>query len=323
MEPTPTLSKRGRGSKRAPATLHSDKNERSTNCFAFLKMPTTPPMLAMRNWKTYDLAPPGFYQDIRDRLETFENSCLTREYINDLVAVGIYRDALCNYKCAYCPLYLKKLDARRLKYHAFSTCPMATERLFKNEALRKQSFLKFKTSRVYYRDNHQVLAKNGFYYYGKKFEIRCSSCKFVIVKLKADDEDVRLIHAHYSPNCHFNAPSAPNLDDIDDDDDTSVMENNQYAHIYPDLEVEVENNNLLHKNDNDDIPIFSDDKVTNITSANNIDDDIMCKICFERERDTCFLPCRHVSTCSECAKRCKVCCICREKIKNKLEIYLQ
>ncbi|CDG72428.1 Inhibitor of apoptosis 2 iap-2 [Spodoptera exigua multiple nucleopolyhedrovirus] len=315
-------SKRGANSTRALDTLPTNKYERSNNCFAFLKMPTTPPMLAVRNWKTCDLAPPGFYQDPRDRLETFENSCLTREYIDDLVAGGIYRDALCNYKCAYCSLYIKKLDARRLKYHTFSTCPMATERLFVNEALRKQSFLKFKTSRTHYRDNRETLAKNGFYYYGKKFEIRCSSCKFVIVKLKAD-EDVWIIHAHYSPNCHFNAPSAPNWEDIDDDDDdidinnnVITRKNNQYANIYPNL-----NDDKLNNNDDDDISIFSNDKITN-SAASNIDD-IMCKICFERERDTCFLPCRHVSTCAECAKRCKVCCICREKIKNKLEIYLQ
>ncbi|ACI47459.1 IAP-2 [Spodoptera litura nucleopolyhedrovirus II] len=303
-----------RNSKRALSTLQSDRNERSNNCFAFLKMPSAPPTIAMRNWKTYDLAPPGFYQDPCDRLETFENSCLSREYINDLVAVGIYRDALCNYKCAYCPLYLKKLDARRLKYHAFSTCPMATERLYKSEALRKQSFRKFKASRAHYQDNLETLAKNGFYYYGKKLEIRCSSCKLVIVKLNAGD-DVHLIHAQHSPNCHFTAaaPSAPNWDDVEDND-------RDYAHIYPDLSAL--NNNNDTNNDiiaDGDISIFSDDKVTNITS----DDDIMCKICFERERDTCFLPCRHVSTCSECAKRCKVCCICREKIKNKLEIYLQ
>lgn len=225
---------------------------------------------------------------------------------------------------------MKKLDARRLKYHTFSTCPMATERLFGNEALRKQSFLKFKTSRAHYGDNRETLAKNGFYYYGKKFEIRCSSCKFVIVKLKAD-EDVRPIHAHYSPNCHFNAPSAPNWEDIDDDDDydynnndVATMENNQYANIYPDLNNDLFDNKNNDDDDDDDIPIFSNDKIANIDASNtNSVDDSMCKICFERERDTCFLPCRHVSTCSECAKRCKVCCICREKIKNKLEIYLQ
>ncbi|ABM45797.1 inhibitor of apoptosis 2 [Spodoptera frugiperda multiple nucleopolyhedrovirus] len=281
--------------------LPKDKDGLSSNCYLFLKM-TSP------NWNTYDLAPPGFYQNIVDRLETFENSYLTREYINDLVASGIYRDAMCNYKCAFCPLYLKKLDEHSLKYHKFSTCPMATKRLFENETLRKQSFCKFKTARHYYKDMYELLAKNGFYYYGKKFEIICSSCKFVIVKLNKND-NVALIHGRYSPDCVFNAPSAPHYDEIDElANQTTIV-----SRIYPDLSNEIS------------MSINSDDQTlsSSSTAVDTQKDDVMCKICFERERDTCFLPCRHVSTCSQCAKRCKVCCICRKTIENKLEVFLQ
>ncbi|QNV47889.1 inhibitor of apoptosis-2 [Alphabaculovirus altersperidaniae] len=313
LSPPPPTKSGKKNSKRTFDTLQLNKNERSSSCFTFLKTIAAARAMTQSTSLNYDLAPPGFYQDARDRLETFENSCLSREYINDLVAMGIYRDALCNYKCAYCSLYLKKLDARRLKYHEFSTCPIASERLFRNEALRKLSFRKFKTARARYRDDGacKTLAKNGFYYYGKKIEIRCSFCK---VKLNNDNNAIDDVHGHHSPNCHFNAPSAPTWEDIDE----NIYDDVDYKHIYPNLSVEL---GVAGKNNDDAISIFSDDKANSFATANV--DDIMCKICFERERDTCFLPCRHVSTCSECAKRCKVCCICREKIKNKLEIYLQ
>lgn len=270
-----------------------------------------------------DLAPPAYYKNLRARLASYENSCLTRDYIHNLAATGIYREASDGYKCAFCSLYLKKLNARHLKYHTFSTCPMATRRLFENGTLRKESFRKFKTARIHYKDEHEQLANNGFYYYGKKVEIRCSHCQLVIVKLNKHD-NAQHIHRRWSPECHFNKPSAPPLEKTE-----SILENyeenynNNVAGIYPHL------------------PLF-DDTIVNFVSVSPPPpsssqspsprsespppfkiDDIMCKICFERERDTCFLPCRHVSTCSECAKRCKVCCICREKIKNKLEIFLQ
>ena len=228
---------------------------------------------------------------------------------------------MCNYRCAYCPLYMKRLEARRIKYHTFSTCPKSTQRLMENETMRKQSFLKFKASRAHYRDNYKVLAKNGFYYYGKKTEIRCSYCKLVIVKLN-DGDDIKLVHCRHSPECLFNdtaAPSAPNFEDVSDNSNHHDVAY-RYERMYPDLSTEFNDDKFtddIFSNDKDETSVvINDSKKLGV-------DDIMCKICFERERDTCFLPCRHVSTCSECAKRCKVCCICREKIRNKLEIYLQ
>ncbi|ACI28802.1 agip101 [Agrotis ipsilon multiple nucleopolyhedrovirus] len=290
------------------ASLHAGKGEPSSDCWPYSKMARVSTKIMAT-----DLAPPAYYRDARARLATYENSCLTRDYIRDLAASGIYRDSLDGYKCAFCSFYLKKLNARHLKYHKFSMCPMATRRLLENEALRKESFRKFKTSRIHYRDEYEQLAKNGFYYYGKKVEIRCSSCHIIIVKLNRHD-NAQHIHRRWSPECEFNVPSAPKWEDLDDDDDGSGGDNVNL--LYPKLP------------ESDDTivnfgPSTSTTTMTTTTAAPTTRDDIMCKICFERERDTCFMPCRHVSTCSECAKRCKVCCICREKITNRLEVFLQ
>ncbi|AKC91700.1 iap2 [Lambdina fiscellaria nucleopolyhedrovirus] len=68
---------------------------------------------------------------------------------------------------------------------------------------------------------------------------------------------------------------------------------------------------------------FNDGGDKNIVRTNVDSDLLLCKICFENERQVCFLPCGHVSTCDSCSKRCKKCCICREKIKNKILVFLQ
>ncbi|AIZ48648.1 iap-2 [Agrotis segetum nucleopolyhedrovirus B] len=288
------------------ASLPASKREHSNDCWPYSKM-----MRASTKIMTSDLPPPAYFRDARARLATYESSCLTRDYVRDLAASGIYRDPLDGYKCAFCSLYLKKLNARHIKYHTFSTCPMATRRLFENEALRKESFRKFKTSRIHYRDEYEQLAKNGFYYYGKKVEIRCSSCHIVIVKLNKHD-NAQHIHRRWSPECKFNMPSAPKWEDFDDDDGDNGGHNADVHFLYPKLP------------ENDDTMVnFGPSTSTTTTTSISPRDDIMCKICFERERDTCFIPCRHVSTCSECAKRCKVCCICRQKITDRLEVFLQ
>lgn len=47
-----------------------------------------------------------------------------------------------------------------------------------------------------------------------------------------------------------------------------------------------------------------------------------CICCFNNEYNILCLPCKHVSTCSECSLRFDLCCICRMKISEKIEIYL-
>lgn len=245
------------------------------------------------------LAPPSHFKNADNRLASFDGVFLSNDYKNNLVNTGIYYDGADGYKCAYCSLYLKRLDAHQLKYHTFSVCPKATAQLYKNVTLRKESFRKFKIARAHFKDNYQQLAQNGFYYYGKKVEIRCSCCQIVIVKLNKTD-NASVIHRTWSPECHFNTlPPLVEEKPIE----------KPYVNIYPQLDSFVQN------------------KVESATAvaaaAAPLNDDTICKICMDLPRDTCFLPCAHLVTCSVCAKRCKDCCVCRAKIKERLPIYLQ
>ncbi|XP_053405383.1 baculoviral IAP repeat-containing protein 2-like [Mercenaria mercenaria] len=49
---------------------------------------------------------------------------------------------------------------------------------------------------------------------------------------------------------------------------------------------------------------------------------IICKICFEREVQIVFLPCRHLVCCGVCAQERKVCLECQQKIKEQKRAFL-
>ncbi|MFS7972266.1 putative transcription factor C2H2 family [Helianthus anomalus] len=51
------------------------------------------------------------------------------------------------------------------------------------------------------------------------------------------------------------------------------------------------------------------------------EDDNICKICFDREKNMVLLPCRHHILCSTCSQKCQKCPICRVVIKERLVVY--
>ncbi|ABI35737.1 Iap-2 [Ectropis obliqua nucleopolyhedrovirus] len=120
-----------------------------------------------------------------------------------------------------------------------------------------------------------------------------------------------------------------------------------YSLLYPTLPINVstlhcenqkeENNNYVVANnmnqcENNTVDIVNNkinnqsgnDATNNNICSNETDStsDNTCKICLERERQICFLPCGHVATCEKCAKRCNKCCMCRKVIVNKLRIFM-
>lgn len=51
-------------------------------------------------------------------------------------------------------------------------------------------------------------------------------------------------------------------------------------------------------------------------------DSRLCRICYENEYTTIFLPCSHIMACAKCASTQDKCPICREKIESISRIYL-
>ncbi|AER41437.1 Iap-3 [Epinotia aporema granulovirus] len=46
-----------------------------------------------------------------------------------------------------------------------------------------------------------------------------------------------------------------------------------------------------------------------------------CKICFENNRNVCFVPCGHVVACAKCALTTNTCPMCRQKYINAVRVY--
>lgn len=70
-------------------------------------------------------------------------------------------------------------------------------------------------------------------------------------------------------------------------------------------------------NENKKAPLFDGKEV----EEEETNDDKLCKICYERERDIAYIPCGHVATCSKCTSSIRLCPICREKLSEVLKIY--
>lgn len=53
-----------------------------------------------------------------------------------------------------------------------------------------------------------------------------------------------------------------------------------------------------------------------------IKESFLCTLCFTKTINTCFVPCSHAYCCTTCANKLNECPVCRQKIKNKINIYL-
>nr|UCC42531.1 iap-2 [Helicoverpa armigera nucleopolyhedrovirus] len=243
-----------------------------------------------------DLAPPYHFLD--NRLITFYHVNLSRDLCQKLAKAGIYYNVKTStYCCNFCTFTMLKVDMRSIRSHSFSLCPRSLHLLRQSEYLRRDSFRQYKKAKSYFKNSLDLLAQNGFYYFGVKTEVRCAYCLLVIVKFNFND-NLADIHRINSIDCIFvndhdqSIPSAPTLIDIDKS-----------------------NYSEEDGNDRNDLVV--------INKNNTNEDDSLCKICFDQSRQVCFMPCRHVMTCKICAARCKRCCLCRAKIVERFEVYLQ
>jgi hypothetical protein len=60
----------------------------------------------------------------------------------------------------------------------------------------------------------------------------------------------------------------------------------------------------------------------NQMSKQNDNNQILCVICMVDQKKILFLPCKHICSCKKCSEQMNECCICRQQIKEKIEIYI-
>ncbi|AFY62884.1 iap 2 [Philosamia cynthia ricini nucleopolyhedrovirus virus] len=193
-------------------------------------------------------------------------------------------------KCIGCSVAMDKIDAKCVKRHAYSSdCVAATNALLASEALRAQSFARFKWARRQFGLQPRVanmLARRGFYCF--KHKLRCAGCKCVVAFKSVD-----LAQRAHSATCAFR-----HVVDLD-------------AHVIGTILGTDLPPPKLHEN-----KASRANRPSAPPADNSVSD---CKVCFDSEKSVCFLPCRHLAVCAACSPRCKRCCVCQGKIASRIE----
>ena len=76
-------------------------------------------------------------------------------------------------------------------------------------------------------------------------------------------------------------------------------------------------NNILNRENNITLkePVIT-------ARENEIGDKLLCKICWDRETNVVFIPCRHICVCSHCLVHLNMCPVCRQIIQNSSLVFL-
>ena len=140
------------------------------------------------------------------------------------------------------------------------------------------------------RQKPEQLAEAGFYYSGVGDRVVCFVCN-VTLKDWVPDDDPWEQHALWKPDCAY----------------VKLVKGSSYIEKVM---------NTLEKSVEEPKSTFS-----SAASSSELDEDKLCKICFENERHIAYVPCGHVVSCSKCTFCTKECPICRTPISKVIRLF--
>jgi baculoviral IAP repeat-containing protein 7/8 len=133
------------------------------------------------------------------------------------------------------------------------------------------------------------LAEAGYYYTGKSDKTKCFYCDGGLQDWEAHDVPWEQ-HARWFNNCEY----------------VLLVKGRDYVQKITSEACVVKN-----KTDSEQC----------VTAISEINDDKICKICYNAEKTVCFVPCGHVVACGKCAVVFDLCPTCRANIKTAVRIY--
>ncbi|AXU41708.1 IAP-3 [Spodoptera eridania nucleopolyhedrovirus] len=140
----------------------------------------------------------------------------------------------------------------------------------------------------------QDLANAGFFYTGRNAEVRCFQSDCGLSDWEPTDDPWRE-HARWFPRCQY-VISVKGKD--------YVQESVSQACVIKETAAAATRTPRLSS-----------------SSSNNEEDEKMCKICFDRPRNMCFVPCGHVIACEKCALIIKNCPMCRNRFTHTQKLF--
>lgn len=138
----------------------------------------------------------------------------------------------------------------------------------------------------------EQLADAGFFYTGLGDMTKCFYCDGGL-KDWEDDDDPWQQHARWFDRCPY----------------VHLVKGRDYVQQI------VKEARLNHKNDE------RVGQMEKIETTHEIDEEKVCKMCYDAEKTVCFVPCGHVVTCGKCAATLKTCPTCRVEIQNAVRMY--
>lgn len=179
---------------------------------------------------------------------------------------------------------------------------------FKLESTRLRSFLDWPKTM---KQRPKNLAEAGFFYTGKGDRVICFSCGGGL-KLWDETDDPWEQHAMWYEKCDY----------------LKLMKGQEFI-----KEVTAKNKSEVNKNmeNTEDVEntedkkeVMQPDKDNNVSNGckKPILDSRLCKICYENEYNTAFLPCGHIIACAKCASSVTTCPYCRQPFTSIMRVYL-
>lgn len=176
-----------------------------------------------------------------------------------------------------------------------STCGYSSSRLvrideeadFSLESVRLATYREWPSG---IKQKPEQLAAAGFYYAGIGDRVMCFVCN-IILKDWVQDDDPWEQHALWKPDCSY----------------VKLVKGDSYiANVIKTFKKSVTGHQSIF--------------VPSAPEA-ELDEDKLCKICYENERQIAYVPCGHVVSCSKCSFCTKECPICRAMISNVIRLY--
>jgi E3 ubiquitin-protein ligase XIAP len=160
------------------------------------------------------------------------------------------------------------------------------------------------------RQKPKILSDAGFYYTGKGDKVCCFSCSGVLKDWQENDDPWEQ-HAMWYGKCEYlnlmkesdfiekmtqRREEISKISSKGGGSQNSVKESQFQSSSYKKLQ---------------ELSVKADDQ----------EDSKLCKICFNVEYNTIFLPCGHVIACGKCASSVSKCPACRQSFKNVMRVY--
>ncbi|XP_039755147.1 baculoviral IAP repeat-containing protein 3 isoform X1 [Pararge aegeria] len=169
---------------------------------------------------------------------------------------------------------------------------------YASEAARLRSFADWPRSM---RQKPEELAEAGFFYTGQGDKTKCFYCDGGLKDWENDDVPWEQ-HAHWFSRCAY----------------VQLVKGKEYIQkvISEACVIPAPVEEKVAK-----APASTSVEKTSEKEENHVEDTKLCKICYNEERNVCFVPCGHVVACAKCALSTDKCPMCRRTFTNAVRLY--